>query len=204
MNLADYDSSSDEEIKGARPAPYSKAPPPPPKDFLNLFTAPPKLSAHAAQHQGRTRVVPHTQGSWPSHIYIEWLPSGAQAKVLSRIVDAVDKSVHSQVHSLVRSELGAPQSLHISLSATLMVPTSELGEFKNSVNEALQSFFEDQGDRPLECTFDGWKMLQNDNGTRSFVVLPLKDPSKTTVSTPRSLNLLLSTDYSDYWTGRNT
>lgn len=89
--LVDYSESSDDDVPSTRPAKLRKtssssgssasappasgasALPPLPSRFLDLYAVNPRVGKDddPALHGGRKRAIPHVQGNWPTHIYVE-------------------------------------------------------------------------------------------------------------------------------------
>lgn len=63
--------------------------PPLPAGFHDIYTAGPKTVLNHALHHGRARVVAHVEGSWPSHVSLEWFPDASQVAALSALVKYV-------------------------------------------------------------------------------------------------------------------
>lgn len=163
----------------------SALPPPLPDAFLNLYTTNPKLSQDSPLHEGRTRVVPHLEGAWPSHVYIEWTPSNQERNILTDLENEVKQNMPlvcrensssngpsaADLKSLVTSDLGVNLSLHISLSPTLMIPTQHKEAFDRSIARAIGgSLFESCC---LKVDPTHVYITANEIKTRAFVVLCL-------------------------------
>ena len=82
MALVEYsDSESDADIAAASPPPTKKprhsqqasALPPLPATFHDLYASSTRVSVQddPSLHGGRKRVIPHVEGNWPTHIYLE-------------------------------------------------------------------------------------------------------------------------------------
>ncbi|KAK9469095.1 U6 snRNA phosphodiesterase Usb1 [Lipomyces arxii] len=109
-----------------------KKPPALPAGFLDLYASEPRMGDDPALHGGRIRQHPHTVGLWPSHVYIEWLPSADEAQRLEQAVPA-------GATSLVFSPRKAPLPLHLSLSPPIMLKTSDRKSFFNNLEDILHA-----------------------------------------------------------------
>ncbi|KAF2830983.1 hypothetical protein CC86DRAFT_341515 [Ophiobolus disseminans] len=207
MSLVQYpDSDTDEEDKGnaipARPSqnlqrgavkrkhtePAQDELPPLPAAFHDLYSTNARVSTsdNPSLHGGRKRAIPHVDGNWPSHVYLEWNPSQAESdnlhKLIHHVKDLIERSTktrakHVAVPKIIpslQSELGAPLPLHISLSRTLHIQTDDRDDFletlKTSLRRAAVSSFYSQ--------FSNLKWVPNFERNRWFLVLGIKQPAQ--------------------------
>ena len=91
--------------------------------------------------------------------------------MLQILVDAAD--INGQVHSLLRSELGAQLPLHISLSAPLVLKTEQKSDFE----EAVQGKIMESGMGRVEVSVQRLRWERNHDGTRWFLVLAVDAPA---------------------------
>ncbi|KAI9893664.1 MAG: poly(U)-specific 3'-to-5' RNA exonuclease [Vezdaea aestivalis] len=193
MALVNYPSSSEEETCPAKTGQKRKrgsAPPPPlqkstmpplPSKFHDLYTTAARASTtdDPSLHGGKVRAQPHVQGNWPSHVYLEWLPSPQDAALLSNLLSTIrnppspqskSKQTTPQLHSLLTSELSTPLPLHISLSRPLVLQT----DIKDEVLDALDKAVRAARVGSFSVTVEGARWVSNEEGTRCFLVLGLR------------------------------
>ncbi|KAH0088527.1 hypothetical protein KCU60_g13962, partial [Aureobasidium melanogenum] len=152
--------------------------PPLPASFLNLYSSSVRVSNtdDPSLHHGRKRVVKHVEGNWPTHVYLEWLPSPAEHDKLNKLLKALPDS--SNVHSLLQTPLQVPLPLHISLSAPLVLRTGNKDAFLETITEAvtpvIRSLRHPIAVRPASLSWHG-----NDDSSRYFLVLRVQDAEQT-------------------------
>ncbi|TIA86588.1 hypothetical protein D6C76_00179 [Aureobasidium pullulans] len=114
--------------------------PPLPASFLNLYSSSVRVSNtdDPSLHHGRKRIVKHVEENWPTHVYLEWLPSPNEHETLTRLLKALPNST---VHSLIETPLQVPLPLHVSLSAPLVLRTESKDTFLDDITEQLKSVF---------------------------------------------------------------
>ncbi|RLM00732.1 hypothetical protein CFD26_108287 [Aspergillus turcosus] len=117
--------------------------PPLPTAFHDLYASSTRVSVRddPSLHGGRKRVIPHVEGNWPTHIYLEWYPSKGELAVLDDILSQVEAKLggHArEIHSLLRSDLGVQLPLHISLSRPVVLRTEQRQPFLDMFQTALQ------------------------------------------------------------------
>ncbi|CAN8101038.1 unnamed protein product [Discula destructiva] len=162
--------------------------PPLPAAFHNLYatTVRPSPADQPALHQGRRRVIPHIEGNWPSHIFVEWHPSPTTHTALACLLDAL---AHDELRSLpeltssLTSDLHAPLPLHISLSRPFVLRTEQKDAFLEDMllrgrdiagaAGAGAGF----GATPFELCADGLAWFRSKEGGRSFLVLRVRSSS---------------------------
>ncbi|OOF96368.1 hypothetical protein ASPCADRAFT_206554 [Aspergillus carbonarius ITEM 5010] len=151
--------------------------PPLPAAFHDLYASSTRVSVRddPRLHGGRKRVIPHVEGNWPTHLYLEWYPTKDELSILSEVIaqinDRLDIST-TQLHSLLYSDLGAQLPLHISLSRPVVLRTEQrqpfLEEFQSALKESLIPSF-DVTTTSLDC-------VSNYEKTRWFYVLRADKP----------------------------
>ena len=91
--------------------------------------------------------------------------------MLQTFVNAAD--INGQIHSLLRSELGAQLPLHISLSAPLVLKADQKSEFE----EFVQGKIVESGVGRVEAFVQRLRWERNYDGTRWFLVLAVDAPA---------------------------
>lgn len=169
MSLVQYpDSESDSESRSSLPPAkrprhnINPAPslPPLPASFHNLYASSTRVSVQddPSLHGGRTRVIPHVEGNWPTHLYLECecltlvscnsykeltLTGYPGKDELSLLADVISQSGNvpdekaPTVHSLLHSDLGAQLPLHISLSRPVILRTEQRVLFTEALQKAI-------------------------------------------------------------------
>ncbi|KAJ5780781.1 hypothetical protein N7457_005941 [Penicillium paradoxum] len=186
MPLVHYsDSESDSELRISPPVakkprlnPPGPSLPPLPPAFHNLYASSTRVSVQDDPnlHAGRVRVIPHVEGNWPTHLYLEWYPTKDELSVLKDIIAQSENSSDKAapiVHSLLHSDLGAQLPLHISLSRPVVLRTEQRAAFTESLQEAIQDSHVQSFDvRPNRLYWSS-----NYEKTRWFLVLGVQKPS---------------------------
>ncbi|KAJ5577445.1 uncharacterized protein N7459_006409 [Penicillium hispanicum] len=186
MSLVQYsDSESDSGLPS--PPPPSKKPrhaeprasglPPLPASFHDLYASTTRVSVQddPSLHGGRKRVIPHVEGNWPTHLYLEWYPSKEVLPLLSDIIKKASKNRNDdsvRIHSLLHSDLGAPLPLHISLSRPVVLRTEQRASF----TETLLNNIQQSRVPPFSVVPDSLKWVSNYEKTRWFLVLHVQKP----------------------------
>ncbi|RDI89082.1 hypothetical protein Vi05172_g252 [Venturia inaequalis] len=192
MPLVDYssDEADDDETrqpshppKRKRPSPHQgstslpqhppPALPPLPPAFHDLYSTNTRTSTtdNPAWHGGRKRQIPHVQGNWPSHVYLEWHPSPSETSLLGSLIALGD---NSGVHSLLLSDLSAPLPLHISLSRSLVLKTDQRDEFLQRTTANVK----DAQVRPFTVEYSKLEWYPNHDKTRWFLSLSVAAPKQ--------------------------
>ncbi|KAJ5520763.1 hypothetical protein N7463_001216 [Penicillium fimorum] len=187
MTLVQYsDSESDSESRSSlRPLKKSRhslnpgpSLPPLPAAFHNLYASSTRVSVqdNPSLHGGRTRVIPHVEGNWPTHIYLEWYPGKDELSLLADVISQSGDLPGEKapiVHSLLHSDLGAQLPLHISLSRPVILRTEQRALF----TEALQKAIHDSHVQSFNVQPDTLYWSSNYEKTRWFLVLGVQRPS---------------------------
>ncbi|APA09655.1 hypothetical protein sscle_05g044250 [Sclerotinia sclerotiorum 1980 UF-70] len=166
--------SNSNNLKRKRSISCSSELPPLPSKFHDLYasTVRNSTSDDPSLHGGRKRVIPHIEGNWPTHIYIEWYPSTIEFRLLSSLISKVVSLKRFEIQTFLTSDLGVPLPLHVSLSRAIGFSKDVKDSFLNSFEQAIKS----SGIRPFEIGFSGLAWVPNYEKTRWFLVLRLNIP----------------------------
>ncbi|KAF1832950.1 hypothetical protein BDW02DRAFT_648763 [Decorospora gaudefroyi] len=160
--------------------------PPLPSAFHDLYATNARVSTsdNPSLHGGRKRTVPHVEGVWPSHVYLEWIPSQAESKALHSLIKHIKDCLELQNAKRVKklaipeivpsllSELGASLPLHVSLSRTLQIKTEDRENFLDTLRVSLRK----SAVRAFNFEFQSLKWVPNAERNRWFLVLGIKRP----------------------------
>ncbi|KAL4969344.1 HVSL domain-containing protein [Aspergillus stella-maris] len=191
MALVQYSDSESDSEQEAPPRKISKqnkdgsgrktasSLPPLPASFHDLYASSTRVSVRddPSLHGGRKRAIPHVEGNWPTHIYIEWYPVKEEWKILGSIIDQAGSSLRGEqekLHSFLYSDLGAQLPLHISLSRPVVLRTEERQSFMEAFETALGS----SAISPFDIQVESLDWVSNFEKTRWFYVLRAKRPDK--------------------------
>ncbi|KAF2753189.1 hypothetical protein EJ05DRAFT_480552 [Pseudovirgaria hyperparasitica] len=203
MGLVDYSDSDDDDLQDAQPLPRkantnnalkrkhdnstSSDLPPLPDSFHDLYSYNARTTTEddPALHGGRIRAVPHRQGNWPSHVYLEWHPNSAESTVLNSLVDFARKTagdsprrpsgdtpIRPRITSLLTSDIQMSLPLHISLSRSLTLTTAQKDSFYTKTVVSLKQ----SGVRPFHIKFTSLRWVPNHSRTRYFLVAGIDRP----------------------------
>ncbi|KAK4935052.1 poly(U)-specific 3'-to-5' RNA exonuclease [Elasticomyces elasticus] len=159
----------------------SKRPPPLPSSFHSLYATNVRTSAvdDPTLHAGRTRQVPHVVGNWPTHLYLEWYPTQEELAILDQVVNQAGQTQNNgkrtciHAYSFLRSDLGALQPLHISLSAPLVLQTDQREAFEEDISTRIAR----SRLKAFTVHVTGLDWVANHDKTRFFLVLKLGKPA---------------------------
>ncbi|KAF9894363.1 poly(U)-specific 3'-to-5' RNA exonuclease [Aspergillus nanangensis] len=118
--------------------------PPLPKTFHDLYATSTRVSVRddPSLHGGRKRAIPHVEGNWPTHIYLEWYPSKEELSILEDVTSQMQQTLQKtdlQLHSLLRSDLGVQLPLHISLSRPVVLRTEQRQSFLETLQTSIRN-----------------------------------------------------------------
>ncbi|KAF2403737.1 hypothetical protein EJ06DRAFT_553978 [Trichodelitschia bisporula] len=184
--VAYSDSSADDEppplpkqLKRKRSAQSGSDLPALPQAFHDLYSTNARISTidDPNLHGGRRRQVPHVEGNWPSHVYLEWRPSHSETVVLADLIAAAAGAEEplrpeEQVHSLLHNDLDVPLPLHISLSRTLALQTDGRHDFLDKLSRAIRR----TAVKPFTVSLSNLAWYPNHDRSRWFLSLSTARP----------------------------
>ncbi|XP_034487002.1 U6 snRNA phosphodiesterase [Drosophila innubila] len=170
MALVDYGSSSsseNEETEEIGPAPTILKRPALPTAVSLLGTKIPRQETqdeeeddtdNSALHGGRIRSFKHERGNWATFVYV---PAFASVEQLEDFQSEVIEKLEPHV------QLQANESLHLSLSKTVVLQYHQIDEFTRSLQQALQSC------TGFNSTLHMLQVYTNEERTRTFLAVQL-------------------------------
>ncbi|EED16220.1 conserved hypothetical protein [Talaromyces stipitatus ATCC 10500] len=126
-------------------------------------------------HGGRKRVIPHVEGNWPTHIYLEWYPRKDELIILEDILKKCETELahgHSKIDTLLQSDLNVQLPLHVSLSRPVVLSTDQKQPFIEGFEHAIK----ESNTKPFTVISDTLDWVSNTERTRWFLVIRLKKP----------------------------
>ncbi|KAI9669316.1 MAG: poly(U)-specific 3'-to-5' RNA exonuclease [Alyxoria varia] len=212
--LVDYSSSSDSDRepehreakrirsnKTSAETPREQSLPPLPTNFRDLYASGTRVSTQddPSLHGGRKRTMPHMEGNWPTHVYLEWYPSQTERSTLEHLIDAVESSTNGsfngetapkaqrkKLRSSLMSDLNTPSPLHISLSCPLQLATERREDYLEALKSSLSQAWEPSsapaapGSKAaaFPVQFKGLHWVANAERTRWFLALQIARPDR--------------------------
>ncbi|KAI9811350.1 MAG: poly(U)-specific 3'-to-5' RNA exonuclease [Pycnora praestabilis] len=152
--------------------------PPLPAAFHDLYASSSRVSTRddPALHGGRQRVIPHVEGNWATHIYLEWYPDPIESTHLSSLISTLEEGRSQDepsTQSLLNSDLGTQLPLHISLSRPVTLVTEQRQPFIDLLEEKVSR----SGVRPFNVSLASLDWVPNYENTRWFLVLRISKPA---------------------------
>ncbi|PNP44649.1 hypothetical protein TGAMA5MH_03456 [Trichoderma gamsii] len=188
------DGSGSQPSAPSAPSGSESSLPPLPSAFHDLYASTVRHSVvdDPALHQGRTRLIPHIVGNWPSHLYVEWHPLAKQQEKLAQLISRVNEDIGCQIklHSFITSDLGTPLPLHISLSRPISLTTANKDQFLDQISSAVNTSSVHQ----FSISPKRLIWFKSPDSNRTFLVLrvasSLASESATALSNPELMRLL--------------
>ncbi|TKX23330.1 U6 snRNA phosphodiesterase-like protein [Elsinoe australis] len=193
MGLVEYSDSEEDQAEPVRKRPRLSNDgidktelPPLPAEFHDLYSHAARVSNSddPSLHGGRKRIVPHVEGNWAAHVYLEWHPPTPDTALLDRLLVALQSTRPATAAPLIShlySPTSVPLPLHISLSAPLVLRTESKSAFHTALLTALRSTLRNLKTRAtgtLTLAPTGLAWHPNHECTRSFLVLRLSRPQE--------------------------
>ncbi|KAK7542747.1 U6 snRNA phosphodiesterase Usb1 [Phyllosticta citribraziliensis] len=158
--------------------------PPLPAAFHDLYATSMRTATHddPTLHAGRKRAIPHMDGHWPSHLYLEWHPNSSESSTVETLLQRVQAATSNfyrtasttlpkqHIHTLLLTPLSTRAPLHISLSRTLPLPTDKRQPFLDALTARIRA----SGARPFDAALSGLKWVPNYDRSRWFLVIGVR------------------------------
>ncbi|KAJ8112115.1 hypothetical protein OPT61_g5440 [Boeremia exigua] len=198
VQYSDSDSGTEEDVavaaqkpkprlKRKRSQPGDNDLPPLPAAFHDLYSTNARVSTsdNPSLHGGRKRAVPHVEGNWPSHVYLECKDDPTESDRLHSLIQTIKASIKAEnkkrtkplpvpdIIPSLQSDLGAPLPLHVSLSRTLQIKTEDRESFLGTLNLSLRR----GAVQAFRFAFCSLSWVPNYDRNRWFLVLGIKKPA---------------------------
>ncbi|KAJ5580989.1 hypothetical protein N7450_007290 [Penicillium hetheringtonii] len=208
MSLVQYsDSDSNSEPspprkKIARPAQADL--PPLPASFHSLYASSTRVSTKddPSLHAGRKRAIPHVEGNWPSHLYLEWVPGKEELRLLTDLIQAADPVASNSISHDEPNTTNTNANAYKTANANdpplhtqppthrprrPITPPHQSFQTCHSTHRTARSIQRDFSPRPFHVSPQTLKWVSNYEKTRWFLVLRVSRPKYNNLN--RLLNL---------------
>ncbi|XP_037048846.1 U6 snRNA phosphodiesterase [Bradysia coprophila] len=113
------------------------------------------------ENTGRVRTFPHERGNWATFIYVPVPFSDSIREIQSQIASSCEKDLDVQLHLI--------ESIHISLTRTVVLQHHWIDDFKKSIRECIVDF------KRFPTSIDTLSVYCNDDCTTTFVAIAVPD-----------------------------
>lgn len=175
-NLVDYSSSDDDDIQSVAPNINRVKLPMP---FLDKADKKEANSEDPEAHQMRVRSIPHIEGNWASHVFIDckllnWmfmLSFYKSVNFLFYILVPLSENIKAKIGELTTDDLHLIESTHVSLSKTFIVRYHWIQNFHATLQEQFNGTSSQfQLQLSPEIVY-----FSNDDNTRHFACILLDE-----------------------------
>ncbi|ORY19453.1 hypothetical protein BCR34DRAFT_595419 [Clohesyomyces aquaticus] len=143
--------------------------PPLPAAFHDFYSTNTRLSTRddPSLHGGRKRAIPHVDGNWPSHVYLEWIPSHAESQILQNLIDSISAAIRDANSRRIKP-IAVPKIEPLLRSPSAQEREDFLGTLRNKLRRAAVT--------PFKVHFTNLKWVPNFERNRWFLVLCIAKP----------------------------